>query len=635
MRWGFCFLLMALSSSMAYAKPPMDRPRLLFCGQSLEALRAKVQDPAIAVWWHSALKECDVLLTTPVNAPPAHPSTREDRSPGELMSSRRGQGAVVTLSLGYLLTGKQEYLDRAWAEIDCWLDRWDNWTDPAHGDKHFFDLMVGEMGLTMGLAYDWLKDELPPDHRAKLRDHLGRRIVDLYLANTELPRTAWWFHVHHNWNAVCNGGAIVAALALEGEHPRAAELVERATDDWTGYFAELGAEGGCDEGTGYWQYGIRYAAMALESLRERGRDVSGIMDAKGMQETGYFPISFCPAGKVTVSWGDASSPVKDPVLYLMARWYKNADYVRYLDRLAGHHEHHGWPTSSLAALWRPAGESWLPASGSPYLLPTARVYKEIGWSVFTDSWTDPTFIAGFKCGNLGANHTHLDNNSFVIWSNGEWLALDLGGGVYNADYFSEKRWKMYVVEAAGHNCLLIGGCGQAPGAKGALTVDRLDPDLAVVSGDATANYGAGVKRAIRHFAVVRRSYVVVVDDVEMDAPGKLEWRLHTSVPATLQGSRATVKGEKSSLDVIFPDNTATLSTAEDSRELPPGRHDHLLAAASLREAGSFLIPAVLYPASGEPPKVSFATAGNGLVVTVGDDKIEWRRPAAAWSLVKP
>jgi len=624
------FLL--LLSAVAYAGPPMERPRLLLCGQTLAELREKVKDPAIKPWWHHALKECDRLLTVPPNEPPVKPSTPQDRSPGELMSARRGQGAIVTLSLGYLLTGNKEYLERAWVEIDCWLNRWNNWTDPAHGDVHFFDLMVGEMGLTLGLAYDWLKDDLSPERREMLRDHLSRRIVDLYLANTEWQHPAWWFHAHHNWNAVCNGGAIVAALALGDEHPRSAELIARATANWKPYFAALGNEGGCDEGTGYWQYGIRYGVIALEALKERGHDVADIMAGRGLHETGLFPISFCPAGTVTVSWGDASSPVKDPVPYLLGRWYKNADCIRYIDRTAGHHEHAGWPVSALAAVWRPINESWLPKAGSVFDLPTARVYKEIGWSVFTDSWTDPTFIAGFKCGDLGANHTHLDNNTFVLWSCGEWLALDLGAGVYNADYFSEKRWKMYVVELAGHNGLLIGGRGQLHGAKGALTVDRLDQDLAVVSGDATANYGPGVRRAIRHFAVVRRSYAVVVDDVETDAPEKLEWRLHTSSPATILGSRATVKGEKASLNVIFPENAVTHSIAEDSRELPPGRHDHLLSAAIAQSVTSILLPAVLSPASQEPPKVSFIITGEGVEITVGADRLVWKRPSSAWTI---
>src|SRR3546814_1734758 len=66
---------------------------------------------------------------------------------------------------------------------------------------------------------------------------------------------------------------------------------------------------------------------------------------------------------------------------------------------------------------------------------------------------------------------------------------------YNADYFSDKRWKMYVVALEGHNGLLIGGQGQIPKTKGTLTKLAGGKEWDGVIGDATANYGAGVKKA--------------------------------------------------------------------------------------------------------------------------------------------
>lgn len=613
----------------------MERPRLLFAGQSVKALRAKTGHLDIAPAYQRLISYCDVLLEEPPVQPPEKPSTNEDRSGHELGRARRGQCNLVSLGLAYLLTERRQYLDRAWTEMECWTDVWTSWTDPCHGRTDFYDLTVAEIGLALAISYDWLEDSLQPHQRDKLRDHLAYRVLDLYLANTEEPKAAWWFRTYHNWNTVCNGAAIVTALALEKDYAASEEVIGRATKSWILYFDALRREGGCDEGTGYWTYGMKYAAMALQALMERGWDVSDVMNRPGMELTGRFPVSFCPDG-VAVSWGDAGAVSRDPVLYLLARWYRSADFVRYLDRIGSRAGLEPvWPSEAMAVLWRPVDEEWLPAPDSNFTMDTTVAYREIGWSVVTDRWTDPSFIAGFKCGDLGANHTHLDNNTFQLWFHGEWLAVDHGGGVYNAEYFSEKRWDLYVVGTGSHNGLLIDGRGQTPRTQGRLEPVVLSQNVAVFVGDATACYGRReVKKARRHFAVVRRRYVVCVDEVETEAPETIEWRLHTEHSVKVEDQwRARVEGKRSVLHVAFPPGSVMLRVDRDFGELPPGKSAHVLRAKQEGRDRAKVLPALLFPAEAEgkapAPKVEFMVTTAGCRVTVrhsgGTDVLSWNR----------
>jgi len=630
-----------MTTGLADAASAPAHPRLFVRGDGLPALREKTRDPAVAPWYRALIGECDrVLKESPVE-PPATPSTPQNRVGGELGSARRAQHRIVSLALGHLLTGSTVYVDRAWAEIENWDGRWSSWTDPAHGDAAFFDLMAGEMAATMGIAYDWLYAGLDPGRRAKLRQIVARRSVDLYLANTDGPKPAWWFRVYHNWNAVCNGGALIAALALEGEHSRAREAVERARAAMRPFFEAFGDDGGWDEGTGYWQYGARYGFMALAALQAAGLPDGGLADLPGTRLTAGFPVSFCPGG-IAMSWGDAGSAVNDAVIYWCGRRWRNPDWIRYMDRILEGWKRRagGWPVEAFSVLWRPVGEPWLPAAGSPLALDTARVYPRIGWSVFVDSSEKPSFVAGFKCGDLGANHTHLDNNTVQLWAHGEWLAIDLGAGVYNADYFSGKRWGMYVVSTAGHNGLLIGGRGQVQKTKG--TLERLPegPKHSALVGDATANCGDGVKRARRHFVVVRKAYVVMLDEVETDEAAKVEWRLHTPGPAEALPEGAIYRGKAAALHVALPPGLVEARCEQDPGGPVRDRHDFVISASSSESASRFLIPSVLVPSAldAPAPKVTWTFRSDRLVVRVvrpeGDDLLVWTKSVSGWSLTE-
>src|SRR5260370_42416120 len=120
---------------------------------------------------------------------------------------------------------------------------------------------------------------------------------------------------HHNWNPVCNGGAAMAALALAGESELSERVLKIAVPAMDRYWEHLGADGGWDEGTGYWTYGHRYAFMAADALRRQGRPGGAERVARpGAGATGDFPVGFNPRPSLTAGVGGSNSRVAAPML---------------------------------------------------------------------------------------------------------------------------------------------------------------------------------------------------------------------------------------------------------------------------------------------------------------------------------
>jgi hypothetical protein len=335
----------------------------------------------------------------------------EPDPPGEqkgIASARALQGRVLTYAMAFTLTRNTKYRDAAVSELRRAINDWRIWVDTAHAPP--YDLMTGEICLTFGLAYDWLYHDLTLEERKELRSGVERRGLQPYLDSAAAGKASF-FTARHNWNPVCNGGAAVLALALDGESELSGRVVTIAAAAMDHYWNHLADDGGWDEGPGYWTYGHRYAFIAAEALRRSGH-ASGAERFKlpGAKRTGYFPVVFNPGTLVTAGFGDSNSRVSDPILYLLGREYQNPDFIWFQDRArVPPLDREGWPSEALTLIWRPAGEPWLPERAktfTPRLTPTY-TFPSIGWGFMAPKQPDPPYFLSFKNGSLGANHTHL------------------------------------------------------------------------------------------------------------------------------------------------------------------------------------------------------------------------------------
>src|SRR5262249_32551499 len=126
-------------------------------------------------------------------------------------------------------------------------------------------------------------------------------------------KPAWWFgHAQSNWNTVCAGGAGMLALAMLDEADdsvarEAREVLARTERSIVPYFKELRrSDGAWPEGTGYWNYGMRYGFMYLLSHERAMGRPHPLLRQRATLQTLEFPLLLCP-NAVPCSFGDVNS----------------------------------------------------------------------------------------------------------------------------------------------------------------------------------------------------------------------------------------------------------------------------------------------------------------------------------------
>jgi hypothetical protein len=609
-------------------------PRLLFSQSDLPEIKRRATLPIFQPTLKRLLERAEWQLT----APPLIPSITkrgEPDPPGEnkgLECARRLQQRVLTYCMAFTLTGQKKYRDAAVYELMHAINDWRIWVDTAHQPP--FDLMNGETCLTFGLAWDWLHNDLTPEERRQLREGVERRGLSAYLQSAKATRPGFFFTAHHNWNPVCNGGAAVLALALEGESELSAEVLKIAVPAMDHFWNHLGEDGGWDEGTGYWAYGFRYAFIAAEAVRRAGKPGGAErFQLSGARRTGYFPIVFNPGLKLSASFGDSNGRANDAIYYLLARIYHDPAFVWFEDRATLDKVGAGtWPQEALSLLWRPVDEAWLPRDFKPQLDPVY-VFSSIGWGMMTPHQPDPPYFLAFKSGSLAASHTHLDLNHISVGYGDTMLAVELGSRPYPADYFSAQRNSYYEITTAGHNTVLIGGKGQVQGKQGKLLGLFKGDGFEALTGVADGAYEVGTTRVRRHAVLVDKRFWVLLDVIQTPEPQTAELRFHTygKVSAPTPGHWVFEQGT-AALDIVTPNVEIA-----GALETPAGwiKPVTVLSLKATEPAREHTLITVLQPRARQSPalgKVEMRQTEQQLIVTIGSAQVTFNQEADGWRI---
>ena len=187
----------------------------------------------------------------------------------------------------------------------------------------------------------------------------------------------------------------------------------------------------------------------------------------------------------------------------------------------------------------------------PLTYKKAKRLKDVGWVAMHSDLIDQDRISMyFKSSPFGSfNHSHADQNTFVLRAFGERLAIDSGYYAYGTDWENK-----YVRQTFAHNSITYnGGFGQKDDSKDAngnikQFVTHLDFDAAV--GDAKNAYVGNIDKFDRTIIYLRPDSYIVVDELQNDTEQTYEWWLN-SRPDTMMvdGKKAHVELNGSHLNV--------------------------------------------------------------------------------------
>jgi hypothetical protein len=393
---------------------------------------------------------------------------------------------------------------------------------------------------TLALVFDWLYAEWSPEERKRLLSAIAPRLVGMlgsgpYGLDGSLRLDANPFN-SHGVTALSRSTVICAALAGEGK------LYDDCVGDTVPRFLAWPVpwgrhDGGFANGTAYAHWGVLDTQLPVWSLLSRALDLD-LRSLPWARNHIQFLAYFLPPGAPTGLFGDETEKQFSDVWATQAKAYATVLPSALADWYA--RQHFREIVTHPALILNPPRD-WKQVPGHiPPGTPNAMLLSDIGWAAMHSDLGDRSRTSMyFKSSPYGSyNHSHADQNSFVIHARGRALAID--SGYY--DYYGSPHWSNWYKQTRAHNAITFdGGQGQAHdtmAAKGRITHFEHRPEYDSVTGDATQAYGGALTRSVRSLVYLRPDTLLVFDSLASDIPRTWEWNIHALSRMKENGGRS-------------------------------------------------------------------------------------------------
>lgn len=390
-------------------------------------------------------------------------------------------------------------------------------------ENPYVDLFAAQtaalLSFTCYLLGDVL-DRVTPLLRRRVRLEVERRIFAPFLRRDDF----WWMGMIrrdvNNWTPWILSNVMASLLLWEDDDLRLAEGLARAMRMLDSYLAVLPEDGGCDEGTAYWNMAGGALLDCLELLYDATGGRVCFYQEPLIRRIGEFPLKAHIDGPYYWNFADADAcPVLDgerlarygerienPVLTALGARIlaENPDVFprdtpemsRVLDRLFH-------PVSPPKTSASPEEDISLPYLGV-FAKRRGRLYLAV------------------KGGHNGESHNHNDVGSFLLYVDGKPAVIDPGNMVYTAKTFGPERYTLPNTRSANHSVPLIGGVEQAPGAPYRARDVSWDTDCIRMDIGGAYPPRAGVLSLLREARLTERA-LALSDEVRLLTPEPVTW----------------------------------------------------------------------------------------------------------------
>jgi len=444
------------------------------------------------------------------------------------------------------------------------------WGVPAHLNRQkagiglpdveepVLDLFAAEAAALLAWTHYLLRERLDTHSRLicdRIRLEIDRRILAPCLEQNH-----GWMGFNNpgrrvnNWNPWIVSNWLTCALVIEDDTDRRVRHVSRAMEAVDNFIDPYPADGGCDEGPGYWNHAGGALYDCLEIFRSATGGQIDVYDEPLIQEIGRFPYRTQIGGHYFVNFADAAGRISLPpaITYGYGKRIDDEDLMalgawsaREADLLnEGLSDSLGRQLRTLPLLQE------MSESSAATALPLSSWLSEI--QVFcardTKGSTNGYFIAG-KGGNNEESHNHNDIGHVIVYIDGRPLIVDIGVEDYTSKTFGPDRYDIWTMNSSHHSLPTINGIQQAPGANHkASSVTFEDAGERVqFKADISDAYpeAAAVDRWTREVVFRRREGIVIHDDFTLTRSESLEVNFMT--PSTVQVREGEVHFEAADL----------------------------------------------------------------------------------------
>ena len=371
----------------------------------------------------------------------------------------------------------------------------------------------------------WLKRQSPSLAETIVRE-IDRRVIGP-LSTGDLP---WWGKSDAtalmNWSGVCGGSVLAACLSLESQGLPRPACRDRMIDVVRRYFAlAFSPDGECDEGIGYWSYGVEYACVGLSRMTPDA--IASAMDLERVKLIASYPERCHLVGDTFFAGNDSPTTASAPLgaVPWLAEWTGDA-FLRWWC---------GRSTTVGARLGSTAQRFIQRVRTDPTTSPAEpthapnRLLRDQQVGLFQRPSPRGLFSFTITGGNNAENHNHNDLGTFQAFVDDRAFVPDLGSPHYTADFFGPERYTKYLVAASGgHCCPAINGVEQRVGKEAQGAILGWSAETGEISLDLTSAYPpeAKLRRWTRSAHVPNDGATAIVDDAfTLDADGTIVHRI--------------------------------------------------------------------------------------------------------------
>ena len=380
-----------------------------------------------------------------------------------LFRARAFSRFAISLAGMYVLTDDASYAEAAWRITAENFDR-PRWDSEGTAENPI-DLSVGEMAFALSAVKELLGDWIDAGKQALLQKAAVRYVFEPYLRAVEGAEKAWWYRTHINWNPVVNGGVYCLALCYANVEEMVGRILPLALFGMEAYTDGMHMDGSCEEGVGYWLYGMMFQTYAMLAYENVTGEKAAFFAHPAAVEGLSFPFDFSPYG-AGISFGDVNWFWPSGGVYAMAARANRTDIAQKLSqRLLLARE-----TFAAEKLFKPetcfmrVSELFgLAFCTVPYDEAAAgavrqglKVYPDNGWGLFGCG----DMHLSFRSGNSAVNHGSRNLNSIQLSKNGVTLLRDCANHPYPDGWFGEGRQHFIEDMALSKSTMLVNGVGQ-------------------------------------------------------------------------------------------------------------------------------------------------------------------------------
>jgi hypothetical protein len=365
----------------------------------------------------------------------------------------------------------------------------------------------------------------------RVRLEIDRRILTPCLTRDNFGWMGFTGKPLNNWTPWICSNWLTAALLMEFDEKRRQSAVAKILRCLDNFLEGYADDGGCDEGPGYWG---RAGASLFDCL-----DLLAAASSRGAETAFRQPLvreigRYICRAHIYDDWytNFADAPARvHPDGHLIYRYGKRVEDVQMMT--------HG----AFAAFYGDA--AGVPEDSLTRQLPGLFHLSELRQAPRAQALSRDVWLPGIQVmaarvkeasaeglylaaqgGHNAESHNHNDVGNFMVYANGQPAIIDVGVETYTAKTFSAKRYEIWTMQSAYHNCPTIDGVMQSAGRQFAASEVsyRADDAAAQFQLNLAAAYPKEANLASWHRTLRllrQRNEIELVDDYALRSPAKL------------------------------------------------------------------------------------------------------------------